>query len=496
MSLPSEYIQPLESLQRRAPIEGRDHIVATVEYAFGPVGITPEMADRLIPRAAAPSTVTDAVEEREDCDKPIRDENGKFLGCEPGGGSGESGGGSGRGGSSAKRETIESHPDDSPRVARVKARRAQSRKENPDFDPARAEEYDHTVVKEAKKLDDAERRGLIKKFGGTEKIDEIKQARVKAVAAEADEIHDAHAAAAAKLSELNRVNSFGGDSLIEKAHVDGEDLEFHDTANSLGTDTKGGLDVEGVPVDYPDDEYEPEEPIEPDSIDFRTENEEGEGEIDEEAFEAAKQKYKEDVKAHKKALVEHKARREAKKAEVLKKVEEAAAALEEVHERQLLAMEKLKAARAEAKAKVKEAFKQADADPEDLISEDVKARAKKAEKYFEDGEEDDADLDEDEEVVRQRYQQASDDYDAAYSAAELLRDEAEAAKDDALDDDDVADKIEQLKNTARATKNQAATLRRVLKQKPKVYAKPSLTKSPDDDDDDDDDDDAEDEDEE
>lgn len=493
MSFPPEYIQPLESLQRRAPIEGRDHIVATVEYAFGPVGITPEMADRLIPRASAPATVVDAVdEERADCEKPIRDENGKFLGCEPGGGSEAAAGKESGGGSNAKRETIESHPDDSPRVARAKARRAQSRKENPDFDPARAEEYDHTVVKEAKQLDDAERRGLIKKFGGTEKIDEIKQARVKAVAAEADEIHDAHAAAAAKLSELNRVNSFGGDSLIEKAHVDGEDLEFHDTANSLGTDTKGGLDVEGVPVDYPDDEYEPEEPIEPDSIDFRTENEEGEGEIDEEAFEAAKQKYKEDVKAHKKALVEHKARREAKKAEVLKKVEEAAAALEEVHERQLLAMEKLKAARAEAKAKVKEAFKQADADPEDLISEDVKARAKKADKYFEDGGED-SDLDEDEEVVRQRYQQASDDYDAAYSAAELLRDEAEAAKDDALDDDDVADKIEQLKNTARATKNQAATLRRVLKQKPKVYAKPALTKSPDDEEDDDD---AEDEDEE
>lgn len=427
---------------------------------------------------------------RADCDNVIRGEDGQLLGCKPGHGTeskSKESSSKESSGDAPKRETITPHPDDSPRVAKAKARRAQSRKENPDFDPARAEEYDHTTIKEAKQLDDAERRGLVKASGGTEKIEEIKQARVEAVAAEAGELHDAHAAAAAKLSELNRINSFGGDPLLDSAHVDGDDLELNDAANSFGTHEKGGLEIEGTPADYPDDEEEPEEPIEPDSIDFRKENEEtGEVEIDEEAFASAKEQYKADKAAHKKALVEHKAKREAKKAEVLKKVDEVAASLEETHEKQLLAIEKLKAARAEARAKVKATFKEADADPEDLISDEVKARAKKADRYFEDGEEDDADLEEDEEVVRQRHQQARDDYDAAYSAAELLRDEAEVAKDDALDDDDVADKLEQLKNTARATKKQAAALRRVLKQKPKTYAKPVLPKAGDDEEDDED----------
>lgn len=103
----------LESLQTRA-LEGepREHLVATVEWA---IGVEPTMADRLIPRAPrpqrpAPTVVNDAV--RDDCEKPIRDEEGKFLGCEPGGGDGAAGGGGGGGSGGAGSNAGGSSDDD------------------------------------------------------------------------------------------------------------------------------------------------------------------------------------------------------------------------------------------------------------------------------------------------------------------------------------------------------------------------------------------------
>jgi hypothetical protein len=80
-----EHVEILETLQRRALTEGRDHLVATVEWAFP--GVAPEMADRLIPRvSAAPGEE----EDRSDCANPVRGEGGQFEGCE----GGEGGGGS------------------------------------------------------------------------------------------------------------------------------------------------------------------------------------------------------------------------------------------------------------------------------------------------------------------------------------------------------------------------------------------------------------------
>lgn len=104
-------VAALEEIQRRAATEPRDHLVALVEYAFKlPIA----QAERLIPRGGIRA---DAM--RDDCANPIRDENGMFLGCEPGEG-GSSGGGEGGKPSSEGKEAKGSTPAaDRPRSARI-----------------------------------------------------------------------------------------------------------------------------------------------------------------------------------------------------------------------------------------------------------------------------------------------------------------------------------------------------------------------------------------
>lgn len=171
MTLSPDHASALESLQRRAPIEGRRHLVATVEYAFASVGITPEMADRLIPRAAAPATVVDAVDERVDCEKPIRDENGKFLGCEPGGGSG-GGGGSGSPASETheQRWAREKKEDISRRKAVVAAHREAVKVPKGPFSDA-AEKHKEMVLKGREmNTESAEDDGWHMRNGGQEMV--------------------------------------------------------------------------------------------------------------------------------------------------------------------------------------------------------------------------------------------------------------------------------------------------------------------------------------
>lgn len=103
-----EHFEILASIQRRAPVEGRDHLVATVEWLFG---VDAALADRLIPRVAAPTD-----NQRLDCEKPIRDEDGKFMGCEPGGGSS---GGSSASGSPSHANVHEEH---AARIGRIAAK--------------------------------------------------------------------------------------------------------------------------------------------------------------------------------------------------------------------------------------------------------------------------------------------------------------------------------------------------------------------------------------
>jgi hypothetical protein len=150
----------LESLQSRA-LEGepRDHLVATVEWA---IGVDPAMANRLIPRErpAAPP-VADAA--RIDCEKPIRDEDGKFLGCEAGGGSGGATAGSSGSGSGAaprmsvseKSAAIEKERNHQWRSPEEKALRIKDIEEGRDPDQASEERI---RVEEVKAKEQAERR--------------------------------------------------------------------------------------------------------------------------------------------------------------------------------------------------------------------------------------------------------------------------------------------------------------------------------------------------
>lgn len=152
----------LESLQARA-LEGepRDHLVATVEWA---IGVDPAMANRLIPRERPPAPPVDDAA-RIDCEKPIRDEDGKFLGCEAGGGSATGGSssspgdGASRMSESEKSSAIEKERNHQWRSPEEKALRIKDIEEGRDPDQAaekriRAEEAKAKAQAERRRVED------------------------------------------------------------------------------------------------------------------------------------------------------------------------------------------------------------------------------------------------------------------------------------------------------------------------------------------------------
>lgn len=110
----------LEGLQERARSgEDRDHLIATAEVALRLFGMTPQLAARLIPHARSPA----AGEERDDCKNPIRGEGGRFAGCAPGEGSGET---SGSRASSGKRARLAAETAKDRRAATAKERKVKA----------------------------------------------------------------------------------------------------------------------------------------------------------------------------------------------------------------------------------------------------------------------------------------------------------------------------------------------------------------------------------
>lgn len=507
----TEHVSILEGLQRRAAVESRRHLVATVEYAFAAAGITPEMAERLIPRvASAQQVVSDAsAEERVDCEKPIRDENGKFLGCEPGEGDGSGGDGErdheARAAEKLRRQQAEvdrhhasgdkselakqilyrrasaiegdedpdeaerkyrrmmPSPDDSPRVARLKTKQEEDRKYGMGNETLHQEQVD-----EAHAIDKAIADGLVTEPKTASPHDVIAK-RKEALGQAADDLHARHTEAERAMAAL--YNLTAGDDENEKFSIDPDELALRDASDSLAEHAGKSLSHEALAYDDAEppsfDDEVPDPPEEPNKDDY-----DDEGEYDD-----AMKDYKEEEESHVASLKEHaeakkeyEAARKEYDGKVREKAEAAASALEDAHEQQLAAIAQMKEQK-KVSGKALRAIKKSAGDSEDLVSPELRAAAEKAQDDLDDeGKEmSDDEIAAAEEIVAK--------HDRAKDIAESIIGEHEEAVAEVSDEGALDDSIATLTEKAKETKATAARLRKALGQKPKA-TKPKAAKAP------------------
>ncbi|MGL4445807.1 MAG: hypothetical protein ACRCU1_19440 [Alsobacter sp.] len=330
----------------------------------------------------------------------------------------------------------------------MKAAQIRSRKEVTWFTPEQHDAEDARVLAQAKAIDAAVARKLVKEPGGAAGAKEIAEARRSAVGY--DDLHRQHEAAAQALTDLRSLND--PDDPDEKLSIDPDELDFEGAVEQVSE--AAGVDHRELKIREEDDGYEVPTPPDPaDEPDEDSFEEPGD-------YEAAKAEYDEAVKDYPKAKAAHDRK-------VREKAAEAADALEKTHELQLATIEKMKAAKKEATAKLK-ALKKEGGDPEKLVDAKLRKAAEKAQEDLNgDGEMTDEEVAAAEKIVA--------DYDQATEAAEQLSSDHEEAIDDVSDTSTYEDVLVSLKEKAKETKAAAAKLRKGLGQAPKA-SKPKAAK--------------------